>query len=179
MDFLVRLEEGTGSSPVVAKVDSVPATSGANGCTREVVTLYGTPSCESLALAIAVAVEGNRISGNGTAAFRHLGLWPGRGAVGDAGWRDAETGEMITRTLDIPIEVITDTAERLLDECGALIRRLVAGLTMPDWPEGTWRAITLTIDSVLMPRHAPVIRADGLLEAIREAEALTFDYEGD
>lgn len=178
MDFLVRLEEA-GSSSVVAEVNSVPRSAGADGGPREVVTLYGTPSSESLALALAAAVEGHRSSGNGSASFRHLGIWLDRGAVGDAGWRDAETGELVTRTLEIPIEVITDTADRLLDECGTLIRRLVAGLTMPDWPEGTWRAITLTIDSVLMPRPHLAVGPDGLLELVREAEGLTFDHEGD
>jgi hypothetical protein len=179
MDFLVLIEEGSETSPVVAKVDSVSTTPGANGGAREVVTLYGNPSSESLALALAASVEGHRSGGNGSAAFQHLGVWPGRGAVGDAGWRDAESGEMITRTLEIPMEVIAGTAERLLEECGSLLRRLIAGLTTPDWPEGSWRAITLTIDSVLMPPRGPVVRPDGLLEAFREAEAFTFDYEGD
>ena len=41
------------------------------------------------------------------------------------------------------------TAEQLLTECGQMIRRLVAGLSMPDWPEGARRAISVSIGPIV------------------------------
>jgi hypothetical protein len=71
------------------------------------------------------------------------------------------------------------TAGRLLAECGQLIRRLVAGLSMPDWPEGARRAITVSIGPIVgltAPVFAPL---ETMLDRIREAEGLTFENEGD
>ncbi|MGH7718251.1 MAG: hypothetical protein ACREON_05335 [Gemmatimonadaceae bacterium] len=178
MDFLVMLEESSEQSPVLARVDSVPALLSSERQARDVVTLYGVPSTEALALAIAAAVESHRSSGNGSGAFRHLGVWPERGAVGDAAWRDRATGELVTRDLDIPFEVLSQTARQLLDECGSLIQRLVAGLAMPDWPEGTWRAISISLDSVIMPARTSAPRYEGILDVFREADGLTYEYEG-
>ena len=62
--------------------------------------------------------------------------------MGDAAWRDESTGHLVTHDLAIPFDVLEDTATFLLSECGPAIRRLVAGLSMPDWPEGTRRAIS-------------------------------------
>ncbi|MFN2397316.1 MAG: hypothetical protein ABR543_01535, partial [Gemmatimonadaceae bacterium] len=76
MDFLVMLEESPEQSPVLARVDSVPAEMDSEHRGRDVVTLYGTPSTESLALALAAAVESRRRAGNSSGAFRHLGVWP-------------------------------------------------------------------------------------------------------
>jgi hypothetical protein len=123
-------------------------------------------------------VEGHRSAGNGSGAFRHLGIWPQRGAVGDAAWRDESTGELITRDLDIPFDVLSETARRLEAECGQLIRRLVAGLAMPDWPEGLWRAISFTLDPlVLTPAGANGM--ENVLDVLREADGLAYEYEGD
>lgn len=179
MDFLVTIEERSDHSPVLARVDSVPALLATERRSRDVVTLYGTPDTESLALALAAAAESRRAAEGATGAFRHLGVWPERGAVGDAAWRDAATGELVTRDLEIPFEVLARTAGQLLEECGALIRRLVAGLAMPDWPEGTWRAMGLSLDSALFAPRPSLALAEGVLETMREADGLTYEYEGD
>ncbi len=177
MDILVMLEENPGHSPVLAHVNSVPAPLNTERPSRDVVTLYGSPTAESLALALAAAVESHRSPDERSDAIRHLGIWPERGAIGDAAWRDRSTGQLITRDLDIPLDVLAGTAHQLLLECGQLIRRLVAGLSMPDWPEGARRAITFSLGPVV-PVPA-VVGVDGLLESLREADAFTYEYEGD
>jgi hypothetical protein len=185
MDILVMLEENPEHSPVLAHVNSVPSSLDVERPSRDIVTIYGEPSAESLALALAAAVEIHRGSQRGggslgaTAAIRHLGVWPERGAVGDAAWRDATTGQLVTRDLEIPLEILHATAGQLLIECGQLIRRLVAGLSMPDWPEGARRAINVTLGPIV-GITAPVFRPlESVLDAWREADGLAFDYEGD
>src|SRR2546430_7833059 len=108
MDILVMLEENPEHSPVLAHVNSVPSSLDIERPSRDIVTIYGEPSAESVALALAAAVEIHR--GHGTsapiasvAAIRHLGVWPERGALGDAAWRDALTGQLVTRDLEIQI----------------------------------------------------------------------------
>ena len=182
MDVLVLLEEGPDPSPLLARVDSVPEALASERRARDVVTVYGTPDPESLSLALAAVVESRRAPESGGAgAFQHLGVWPGRGAVGDTAWRDAATGELMTRDVDIPFETLTDLARRLRAECGQLIQRLAAGLRMPDWPEGAWRAITITFNPELSAlaalAGAPGGGADALLDTMREADG--FSYEGD
>lgn len=178
MDFLVMVEESADQSPVLARVDSVPAALTAERRARDVVTLYGTPRTESLALALAAAVESHRGGGDGIGAFRHLGVWPERGAVGDEAWRDATTGELVTRDLDFPLDVLASTARELLARCERSLQRLVAGLTMPDWPEGVLRAISISLEPLSAPARCALPR-DGFLDDFREADALTFEYEGD
>lgn len=180
MDVLVMLEEGAEHSPVLAHVNSMPSPLVSTDTTsRDVVTLYGAPSAESLALALAAAVESRRAGGFDQQSIRHLGVWPERGAVGDAAWRDAESGQLLTRDLEIPLETLHRTAGALLADCGQLLRRLVAGLQMPDWPEGARRAIRVSIGPIVgltAPIFAPL---DSLLDRVREAEGLAFDGEGD
>lgn len=180
MDVLVMLEENPDHSPVLAHVNSVPSPlASAERPSRDIVTLYGAPSPESLALALAAAVECHRSPEGSSEAIRHLGVWPERGAIGDAAWRDVTTGQLMTRDLEIPLEILHSTAGRLLAECGQLIRRLVAGLSMPDWPEGARRAITVSIGPIVgltAPVFAPL---ESMLDRIREAEGLTFEAEGD
>jgi hypothetical protein len=178
MDVLVMLEENPDHSPVVAHVNSVPAPLNTERPTREVVTLYGTPTSESLALALAAAVESSRTGRESADTIRHLGVWPERGAVGDAAWRDELTGQLVTRDLDIPFDTLRDTAGKLLGECGQVIQRLVAGLLQPDWPEGARRAITFTLTPVFA---APsfVTGDASWLDTFREADGLAFDGEGD
>jgi len=185
MDILVMLEENPEHSPVLAHVNSVPSSLDVERPSRDIVTIYGEPSAESLALALAAAVEihrGQRNAGEPLAALtaiRHLGVWPERGGVGDAAWRDATTGQLVTRDLEIPLEILHATAAQLLMECGQMIRRLVAGLSMPDWPEGARRAINVTLGPIV-GLTAPVFRPlESALEAWREADGLAFDYEGD
>ena len=184
MDILVMLEENPEHSPVLAHVNSVPSPLDMERPSRDIVTIYGAPSAESVALALAAAVEIHRAPRSGDepvaiSAIRHLGVWPERGALGDAAWRDADTGKLMTRDLEIPLAILHDTATQLLTECGQLIRRLVAGLSMPDWPEGARRAINVTVGPIV-GLTAPMFRPlESALDAWREADGLAFDYEGD
>ena len=179
MDVLVMLEESPEHSPVLAHVNSVPSPLASERPPRDVVTLYGIPNVESLALALAAAVESRRAAEGSSEAIRHLGVWPERGAVGDAAWRDQATGQLMTCDLNIPLEILRVTAGHLLGECGQLIRRLVAGLAMPDWPEGARRAINISLGPVAEATAATRARLENMLDALREADGLTFDYEGD
>ena len=182
MDILVMLEENPDHSPVLAHVNSVPAPFATDRPARDVVTLYGVPSPETLALALAAAVESHRTGEghNNVDAIRHLGVSAERGAVGDAAWRDAKTGELITRDLEIPLEILQKTATHLLNECGQLIRRLLAGLSMPDWPEGSRRNITISLGPVMGGFTAPVLAPfESMLDRLREGDSMAYDYEGD
>ncbi len=179
MDILVMLDEAADHSPVLAHVSSVPAPLDGDRPWRDIVTLYGEPSPEALALAIAAVVESHRADDGSTEAIRHLGVWPERGAIGDAAWRDNGTGQLVTRDLEIPLENLRATARQLLGEFGNLIRRLAAGLAMPDWPEGARRAITVSLGPIVgltVPMFAPL---ESMLDRVREADGLAFEYEGD
>lgn len=183
MDILVMLEENPEHSPVLAHVNSVPSPLDVERPSRDIVTIYGEASAESLALALAAAVEIHRPRTPGEpdgsiAAIRHLGVWPERGAVGDAAWRDA-TGKLVTRDLVIPLEILHATAGLLLTECGQVIRRLAAGLSMPDWPEGARRAINVTLGPIVGLTRPVFHPLESALDAWREADGLAFDYEGD
>ena len=178
MDVLVMLEENPEHSPVLAHVNSVPQPLQSERPTRDVVNLYGDPSPELVALALAAAVESHRSGDESSDTIRHLALSAERGAVGDAAWRDMSTGQLITRDLDIPLEILRVTAAQLLQECGQLIHRLVAGLSMPDWPEGARRAITVSLTPVFAVSAATTARMDTLLDIFREADGLAYD-EGD
>ncbi len=180
MDILVMLEENPDHSPVLAHVNSVPSPLASDRPARDIVTLYGVPSAETLALALAAAVESHRTGEGHTKldAIRHLGV-SDRGAVGDAAWRDAGTGELVTRDLEIPLAILQGTATQLLSEFGQLIRRLVAGLSMPDWPEGARRNITISLSPVV-GLAAPVLAPlESMLDRLREGDAMAYDYEGD
>jgi len=118
MDILVMLEDNPEHSLLLAHVNSVPSPLDSERPPRDVVTLYGIPSPESLALALAAVVESHRGSVGGSDTIRHLGVWPERGAIGDAAWRDAESGQLMTRDLDIPLAVLHETSARLLGDCG-------------------------------------------------------------
>ncbi len=179
MDILVMLEENPDHSPVLAHVNSVPSPlHSSERPSRDIVTLYGVPDPESVALALAAAVESHRSDDGRTEQIRHLGVWLERGAVGDAAWRDSE-GQLVTCDLEISLESLHSTANQLLSECGQLIRRLVAGLSMPDWPEGARRAISVSIGpiaGITAPVFAPL---ESVIERLREADGLAFDTEGD
>lgn len=180
MDVLVMLEEKQPAhAPVLAHVNSMPASPGSEETPRDVVTLYGDADAESLALALAAAVESQRAPHGQSASIRHLGVWPERGAVGDLAWRDAATGQLVTRDLDIPFATLLGTAQALLGECGSMLRRLVAGLRMPDWPEGTQRAIHVSLHPALAMPVGGEARADLLLAALREADGTPYETESD
>jgi hypothetical protein len=194
MDILVLLEDGPERAPPgapgaayasgdhagpLAHVNSVAPTTPFEGAPREVVTLYGTPDAEALAFALAAAVEGQRAGGDHAGAIRHLGVWPERGAVGDAAWRDQRTGQLLTEDVEIPAARLRETAGRLLAETGSVIRSMVAGLLMPDWPEGVRRAITFSFTpNGARPAFAGVGSGDvDFLDSLREADGNLF--EGD
>ncbi len=178
MDVLVMLEENPEHSPVLAHVNSVPSPLNSQRPSRDVVTLYGVPNAESLALALAATVECRRTGDERSDTIRHLGVWPERGAVGDAAWRDQGTGQLVTRDLDIPLDVLFETSRQILLECGQGIRQLIAGLSMPDWPEGQRRAINFSLGTAFVTAPA-ASGGEELLDLVREAEGLTFDVEGD
>lgn len=178
MDVLVMLAEHAAPSPVLAHVNSVPAGAGTGQSARDVVTLYGEPSAESLALALAAAVESRRSGADGADAIRHLGVWPERGALGDEAWRDA-SGTLVTRDLNIPFATLLGTAQALLSECGQAMRRLLAGLRMPEWPEGTRRALLVSLHPALALPAVGDLGVESLLAAFREADGVTAEAEGD
>ena len=179
MDVLVMLEEMSEHSTVLAHVNSVPSPLNSEKPTRDVVTLYGEATRESLAMALAAAMESRRETMDRADVIRHLGLWPERGAVGDAAWRDENTGRLVTRDLSVSPDVLRDAANQLLQECGSIIRRLVAGLSMPDWPEGSRRAISFTLTQYAVSPAGAGAKVDALLEHYRQTDGFTFDNEGD
>jgi hypothetical protein len=148
---------------------------------REVITLCGESDAQHLAVALAAAVEGRRTTPAGArGAVRHLGVWANEGATGDVAWRDRESGQMLSRDVDIAAGTLDALAGRLLAECGSLIRQTAAKLSMPDWPEGVRRAISFTFDAPhdLVPASLAVAggTGDGLLASLREADG--YDDEG-
>ena len=179
MDILVRLEARPADSPVLAHVNSVPvapdgAPFGRPG-RREVVTLYGEADPQHLALALAASVESGSLE-RSAVAVRHLGVWPDRGAIGDAAWRDDTTGELQTRDLDIALPTLQARASELLGTCGPVLRRIVAGLAMPDWPEGMERALSFTLrsGSPLQTPHAAMAAIAGLDNSSDDAVAISW-----
>jgi hypothetical protein len=179
MDILVMLEENPEHSLLLAHVNSVPSPLDSERPPRDVVTLYGVPTPESLALALAAVVESHRGPAERSDTIRHLSVWPERGAVGDAAWRDVTTGQLMTRDLDIPLSILRVVSAQLLEESGQLIRRLVAGLSMPDWPEGARRAINFSLIPVVELTAAARSSAEAMLDTLREADGLAYDHEGD
>jgi len=179
MDVLVMLEDRPEHSTVLAHVNSVPSPLNSERPSRDVVTLYGDATPESLALALAAAVEAHREPGERSATIRHVALWPERGAVGDAAWRDDSTGQLVTSDLAIPFATLQETAHHLLEESGVAIRRLVAGLLMPDWPEGTRRAISFSFTPHAVLPAGSVARYDAFLDSYRQADGIEYDNDGD
>ncbi|MGH7713252.1 MAG: hypothetical protein ACREOG_18325 [Gemmatimonadaceae bacterium] len=204
MDILVMLEDGPEHSSVLAHVDSVPSALDSERRSRDVVTLYGAASVQSLSLALAALVDSMRMAPFAPGTVRHLGISEARGAVGDAAWRDAITGRLVSRDLTISIEQLHATATDLLGVCGSDIRRLVAGLQMADWPEGTRRAISFSLtEPALAGVSAEGEEGEGddgggggggggdpggeggggrgrdFLETYRSSAGLTYDNEGD
>lgn len=167
MDVMVEWDQTNEAGPL-ARVSAVPNPETLESPTREVVTLYGTPTPESLALAIAAAVEARK-AGEGTPHTGSFQVTEADGAVGDAAWLDRRTGEVIKRELSIPLTVLRETAAELLNEGGQGIRRLLAGLLMPEWPEGTRRALTLQVATA-----GAAARHSDALEAVRIADAENF-----
>lgn len=185
MDVLVRLEARPSDSPVLAHVNSIPVLPFGTRSRREVVTLYGEADAHALALALAATVESERLEAH-TGVVRHLGVWPDRGAIGDSAWRDGTTGRLVTQDLDIPLLTLEARALELFGVYGTTLRGVAAGLAMPDWPEGTERALSFSFASTsavatggaghLLEDDAGV---ESWLDSIRQADAFTFHGEGD
>jgi hypothetical protein len=169
MDVMVQWDDAaTGATPL-ARVSAIASLETLEAPSREIVTLYGTPTPESLALALAATLEARKASRGGVGFTS--GDWAVTeldGAVGGTEWRDRKTGEIIRRELAIPFNVLRETAQDLLAEGGQSIRRLLAGLLMPDWPEGTIRALTFQL------AVAGAARTSDTLAAMREADAENF-----
>jgi hypothetical protein len=178
MDVLVMVEQAQSRSVVLAHIDSVPSPLNLGRAPRDVVTFYGDVNTESIALALAAVVEGRRSAPGAEGALRHIGLWPERGAVGDASWRDDSSGELMTQDVVIPLDILTSTAAELIEEFEQGIKRLVAGLLRTDWPEGGRRAVNFHMSPAVGYGMNPA-GAEFLLDNFREAQALGFDSEGD
>jgi hypothetical protein len=170
MDVTVQWDETKGGTSAFARVSAVESPATFESPSRDVVTLYGVPTPESLALALAAAVEARKASQPAT-ALPQLDVSEAHGAVGDTAWRDARTGEVIRREMAIPLTVLKETAADLLKEGGHAIRRLLAGLLMPDWPEGTRRSLTVQL------AVAGATPGPDTLAALREADADNFPDE--
>jgi hypothetical protein len=124
-------------------------------------------------------VEGHRAVDEAGAAMRHIGVWPERDAMGDASWRDGQSGELVTRSLVIPLDKLRETSRQILGEFGQSVRRLLAGLLMPDWPQGARRAINFSLAPVADLSGASRSSNDRVLDTFREADAFGFEFEGD
>jgi hypothetical protein len=124
-------------------------------------------------LALAATVEARKA--NRGEAFRtgELRIIDHEGAVGEAAYTDRRTGEIIKRELSIPLTVLTETAQEILREGGQGIRRLLANLLMPEWPEGTRRALGFQFAAA----PAASTRASDQLAVLREADAENFADE--
>lgn len=170
LDVMVQWEQEPGDRPAIARVRSVASPETAEQPSRDVVTLYGQPTPESLAFALAAAMEARKA---GLYTTREFEVTEAKGIVGDASWRDRSTGELIRRDLNIPLTVLRETAQDLLNEGGQAIRRLLAGLLMPDWPEGTRRALSFELAGAGAPN-----RSSDTLAAVRLADAANFDDDG-
>lgn len=171
MDVMVEWDQTTSAEGSIARVSAVASAETLERPTREVVTLYGVPTAESLALALAAALEARRAGEATPLATRDLRVSTADGAVGDSAWHDRRTGEIIRRELSIPLTVLRETARELLEEGEQGIRRLLAGLLMPEWPEGVRRALTLQVAT------AGAAAPDITLAQLREADGDNFRDE--
>jgi hypothetical protein len=173
MDVMVEWDQSTTGTSSFARVSAVASPETLEAPTREIVTLYGVPTPESLALALAATIETRKAAAAGTAlSGGELQLSESDGARGDAAWQDRRTGEIIRRELAIPLTVLRETAAELLAEGEQGIRRLLAGLLMPDWPEGTRRALSFQLAG-----GGAAARTSETLAAMREGDGEYFDED--
>ncbi|MFM8782145.1 MAG: hypothetical protein ACKOFO_11960, partial [Gemmatimonadota bacterium] len=75
---MVKLEEEGVEAAPIARVNSVASEESLETPSREVVTLYGTPTAESLALAVAASLEAQKVQRRPD-ALRDLTLSSGAG----------------------------------------------------------------------------------------------------
>ena len=170
MDVMVQWDQGTDDRAAVARVNAVHSTEMLESPTREIVALYGEPTPAALALALAATVEARKASRGEAFTTGEIRILPSGGAVGETSFADRRTGEIIKQELSIPLTVLTETAQEILREGGQGIRRLLAGLLMPEWPEGTRRALGFQFAA----SSAAAPRASDQLAALREADAENF-----
>ena len=185
MDVLVRLDDSRTDSPVLAHVDSIPVLPFGTRSRREVVTLYGAADAYALALALAAAMESSQLESSQQGVVRHIGVWSDRGAMGDSAWRDS-AGRLVSRDLQIPMAALELRAAELLGENGPALRRVTAGISMPDWPEGSDRAVSFSLGALEATAASGAntlaeVGAEQWLDTVREADAFAFafDMEGD
>lgn len=167
MDVMVQWDPTEDERAAFARVNAVASPETLESPTRDIVTLYGEPTPESFALALAASVEARKRSGVGYTTG-DIRLSAEDGAVGETSYRDVKSGEIIRRELSIPLTVLKETAAEILAEGGQGIRRLLAGLRMPDWPEGARRALGFQFAA------APAKGSADTLAAHREADAENF-----
>jgi hypothetical protein len=89
---------------------------------------------------------------------------------------------LTTHDLHVSNDRLRVTAGRILGESGQALRRLLAGLAMPDWPEGARRAISFTLAPVQFAADVLAQRTQDdldVLAAVREGAGLAYDNEGD
>ena len=168
MDVMVEWDQTTSADGSIARVSAVASADTLEHPMREIVTLYGVPTTESLALALAATLEARKAGISTPLATRDLRVSTEDGAVGGSAWHDRRTGEIIRRELSIPLTVLRETARELLEEGEQGIRRLLAGLLMPEWPEGVRRALTLQVATV------SAAGPDVTLAQMREADGDNF-----
>jgi hypothetical protein len=172
MKVMVEWDQST-ESEALARVSAVPSAEMLEEPTRDVVTLFGTPTPESLALALAAAVEAHKAGEGSPLATGEFRVLAADGAVGDGAYQNRQTGETILREVSIPFTVLRETATDLLREGEQGIRRLIAGLLMPEWPAGTRRALTLQVATAGVAPHGDA------LELLRIADAENFTEDED
>ncbi len=167
MDVMVQWDPTEEARAAFARVNAVASPETLESPSREIVTLYGEPTPESFALALAASVEARKRSQAGY-TISEIRLTAADGAVGETAYHDVNSGEIIRRELSIPLTVLKETAEEILAEGGQSILRLLAGLRMADWPEGARRALGFQFAA------APSARTSDTLAAHREADAQNF-----
>lgn len=167
MDVMVQWDPTAEERVTLARVNAVASPETLEAPTREIVTLYGDPTAESLALALAASLEARKRAGVGYTTG-DLRVTAGEGAVGETAFRDLRSGEVITRELAIPLTVLAETAQEILREGGQGIRRLLAGLLQAEWPEGTRRALGYQFAVASAGPNSDT------LAALREADAQNF-----
>src|SRR5690554_2186515 len=99
MDVLVQLDETRDERAQLARVNAVHSAETLEAPTREIVTLYGEPTPETVALALAATVEARKAARGAVFTTGEIRIIGEEGAVGDAAYTDFRTGEIIKREL--------------------------------------------------------------------------------
>jgi hypothetical protein len=85
----------------------------------------------------------------------------------------------MTQDHDIPLLTLEARASELLGACGTTLRRVAAGLAMPDWPEGTERALSFSLASGNAASGGGSLDdeagVENWLDSLRQADAYSYD----